>query len=82
MNRSLGDGSAWTPACFQLESSPLARDLSQLVGPGWGERGALYRLAAGAEGRWGAQAGPECWSHASGWVEVPYAESWDPREAG
>lgn len=39
------------------ESSPLAGDL--IAGGAWvGER-ALDRLAAGAEGRWGAQAGPE-----------------------
>ena len=55
MNRPLGDGSAWTPACFQLESSALARDLSQLVGPGWGEAAAhAWRVALGwgTEGAW------------------------------
>lgn len=33
MNRSLGDGFPGDPACFQLESSPLARAVSQAVGP-------------------------------------------------
>lgn len=33
MNRSFGDGFPWDAACFQLESSPLARDVSQAVGP-------------------------------------------------
>lgn len=33
MYKSLGPGFLWGPACFHAESSPLARDSSQLVGP-------------------------------------------------
>lgn len=38
VNRSPGPGFLWGPACFHADSSPLARDSSQLVGP-VGERG-------------------------------------------
>lgn len=33
MKRSLGEGSPWDPACFQLETSPLVRAFSQAEGP-------------------------------------------------
>lgn len=64
MKRSSGEGSPWDPACFQLESSPLARALSQAEGPGGRER--LFTGWRGSkESERRAQAG-RCQGHGPG----------------
>lgn len=50
MNRSFGDGFSRTPACFQLEISPVARDSSQAVGPAGGREGLFTDCAGPSEG--------------------------------
>lgn len=62
MNRSFGDGFPWDLACFQLESNPLVRDFSQVVGP-VGDRGVHKGLVVGAKGKRGSQADPRFQGH-------------------
>lgn len=70
MNRCLGEGSPWGPACFQPESSAPARDLSQGVGPA-GERETRSEARRGSEAGKGAGLA-ERQSRASGWVGGPH----------
>ena len=77
MNRSLGEGFPWEPACFQPESSALARDLSQAVGPA-GERTLLAAWRGSkAERRAGLAL---CQGCESGWMEGPSRSAGAARE--